>query len=86
MSKYCVIPEEVRFDIEMQLFDSFNSAYCNIYEHLGDIYTKEDLQDLKEYEKSYRKRLISDYLEGITVYTDEDIKRIREVLDSWWKQ
>lgn len=82
MTKYCVIPEEVRFDIEMQLFDRFNSEYCNMYEYLGDIYSKKDLRDLKEYEKSVRKWLISDYLEGITVYTEEDIKRIREYLNS----
>lgn len=33
MSKYCVIPEEVRFDIEMELYEKYNYSISKMYEY-----------------------------------------------------
>ena len=43
--------KDVLFQIDMQLYSEFNDKFCEINEHLGDVYTYKDLQDLENAEK-----------------------------------
>lgn len=79
MNKYCVIPEEVRFDIEMKLYIEYNDRLANMYDHL-EYYSLKDIKDLEELEKYDRKWMISDYLEGKKVYTKEELDKIHNYL------
>ena len=76
MTKYCVIPEEVRFDIEMELYFKYNDRLANMYDHL-EYYSLKDIKDLEELEKYDRKWMISDYLMGKRKYDKEHLKFIR---------
>lgn len=76
MSKYCVIPEEVRFDIEMELYEKYNYRISKMYEYLGDLYTLKDIKEVEEFEKYDRKWMISDYLMGKRKYTKRDLEEI----------
>lgn len=80
MSKNIIIPEEIRFDIEMELYFRYNSRLSNMYDHLGEYFTLKDIRELEKNEKEDRKWMISDYLEGKRIYTDEDIKKIHNYL------
>ena len=80
MSKYCIIPEEVDFDIDMELYEKYNYRIASMYDYLGDPYTMKEIRELEKQAKEERKWLVSDYLEGKRIYTDKDIKRIHNYL------
>lgn len=43
--------EKIMFDIAMQLYDEFNDKLCEINDHLGDVYSYRDLEDVEKAEK-----------------------------------
>lgn len=57
--------ELIAYDVEMQLYEEFNDKYCEINEHLGDIYTRADLHDVELCEKARRKELINAHINEI---------------------
>lgn len=57
--------ELIAYDVEMQLYEEFNDKYCEINEHLGDIYSRKDLEDLELCEKARRKELINKHINEI---------------------
>lgn len=79
MNKYCVIPEEVKFDIEMELYFRYNDRLANMYDHL-EYYSLKDIRELEKIEKEDRKWMISDYLEGKRLYSEEQINWIHNYL------
>lgn len=64
MSKWDYLPEEVKFHIDMILYDEFNQSFCNVQEYLGEVYSLRDLEDLQEAEESRREELVEGYLNG----------------------
>ena len=80
MSKNIIIPEEVDFDIDMELYEKYNYRIASMYDYLGDLYTMKEIRELEKQVKEERKWLVSDYLEGKRIYTDEDIKKIHKYL------
>ena len=77
MSKWDCLPEEVKFHIDMILYDEFNQSFCNVQEYLGEVYSLRDLEDLQEAEESRRKELVEGYLNG------EYEVNIQAVRDYW---
>lgn len=71
------LPEEVKFHIEMTLYDEFNRSFCNVQEYLDEIYSLRDLEDLQEAEELRRKELVEGYLNG------EYEVNIQAVRDYW---
>lgn len=59
------IKELVAYDVDMQLYNEFNDNFCKINQHLGDIYSRKDLEDLKLCEKARRKELINAHINEI---------------------
>lgn len=74
------IPEEVLFDIEMEVYDKYNHQIALMYDWLGEIYTHQDIKEMEELEKAYKKTLIQDYLEGKRKYSEGEILRIKNYL------
>lgn len=74
------IPEEVLFDIEMKSYMKYNHIIASMYDYLGEIYSSQDIEDVKSAQKYFEEQLKEDYLNGKLVYTEEDLKKIRE---SW---
>ena len=74
------IPEEVLFDIEMQSYMKYNDTIANMNDWLGELYSYQDVKDTEEAQKAFEEQLKEDYLNGKLIYTEEDLKKIRE---SW---
>ena len=72
------IPKEVLFDIEMQSYMEYNDRIANMYDYLGEIYSLQDIEDIKQAQKDYEERLKQDYLDGKLIYTKEDLENIRK--------
>lgn len=76
------IPEEVLFDIEMKSYMEYNDRIANMNEWVGELYSFQDIKDMEQAQKEYEEQLKQDYLDGKLIYTEEDLKEIRE---SWQK-
>lgn len=74
------IPEEVLFDIEMQSYMRYNDTIASMYDWLGELYSYQDIKDAEKAQEDFEEQLKEDYLNGKLVYTEEDLKKIRE---SW---
>lgn len=74
------IPEEVLFDIEMESYMKYNDTITSMYDWLGELYSIKDIKDMEEMQKDFEEQCKKDYLEGKRIYTEEDLKKIRE---SW---
>lgn len=74
------IPDEVLFDIDMQVYMKYNSQIANAYDHLGDYYSLKDIKEMEEAEEQYRQELIKDYLDGKIKYRPKDIQKIKDYL------
>lgn len=74
------IPEEVLFDIEMESYMRYNSQIANMYDWLGEIYTRKDIKEMEKAQKGFEEQCKKDYLEGKRIYSEEDLQKIRE---SW---
>ena len=74
------IPEEVLFDISMEVYEKYNSRIAAMYDYLGEIYTMQDIEEMKALEEAYEKKLIQDYLDGKRKYSDGKILAIRNYL------
>ena len=59
------IKELVAYDIEMQLYDEFNDKFCEINQHMGDIYSRKDLHNVELCEKARKKELIRNHINSI---------------------
>ena len=53
--------EKAEFEIAMILYDEFNDKFCEMYDWLGEIYSRQDIQDLKRCEKQREKELRKQY-------------------------
>ena len=71
------LPEEVKFHIDMTLYDEFNRSFCNVQEYLDEVYSLRDLEALQEAEASRRNELVEGYLNG------EYEVNIQAVRDYW---
>lgn len=71
------LKEDILFQIGMQLYNEFNDKLCEINEHLGDIYTYKDLQDVKEAEKERERNLLIEAVKELQkeIYRLQKIKR-----------
>lgn len=57
-----LLPADVQLEIDMILYDEFNSHFCSMEEYMDEIYTHRDLSDLSEAEKSRKKELVWKYV------------------------
>lgn len=67
----------ILFQIDMQLYDEFNDKFCEINEHLGDVYTYKDLQDLENAEKEKERTLLRKAIQK----QDTEINKLKELLE-----
>ena len=66
------IKDLVAYDVDMQLYMEFNDKFCSMNEHLGDIYSMKDIEELKECEKVRRKELIEEHINKIKELLEND--------------
>lgn len=74
--------EDILFQIDMQLYDEFNDKLCEINEHLGDIYTYKDLQDIKEAEKEKERSLLRKAIKELQKEIEELKLDLEEMIKS----
>lgn len=73
--------DDVLFDIDMQLYDEFNDKMCEINEHLGDVYSNKDLEDIKEAENAKERKLLREAVKQLQKEKNEINKLYQEAND-----
>lgn len=51
-------PKDILFDIDMQLYDEFNDKIATMNDHLGDIYSLRDVEEVEKAEKEKEIKLL----------------------------
>ena len=50
--------KDILFDIDMQLYDEFNDTIATMNDHLGDIYSLRDIEEVEKAEKNKEIKLL----------------------------
>lgn len=53
-----VMKNDILFQIDMQLYDEFNDTLATMNDHLGDIYTLRDVEEVEQAEKDKEIKLL----------------------------
>ena len=56
------IPEDIQLEIEMKLYEEFNDVIAMMEEWRGEIFTQQDITDMKRLKAAKKKELVKEYL------------------------
>lgn len=64
-------PKDILFDIDMQLYDEFNDKIATMNDHLGDIYSLRDVEEVKKAEKEKEIKLLREAVKKLQKEIEE---------------
>lgn len=68
------LKKDILFQIDMQLYSEFNDKFCEINDHLGDVYTYKDLENAEKEINKLKQE--NEQLKSELGYTGNHIPRI----------
>lgn len=74
-------PKDILFDIDMQLYDEFNDTIATMNDHLGDIYSLRDVEEVEKAEKEKEIKLLREAVKNLQIiikkqsYTNKKLRR-----------
>ena len=63
--------EDILFDIDMQLYDEFNDKIATMNDHLGDIYSLRDVEEVEKAEKEKEIKLLREAVKKLQKEIEE---------------
>lgn len=57
--------KDILFQIDMQLYDEFNDKLAEMNDHLGDVYSLRDVEDVEKAEKEMERRLLREAVKSL---------------------
>ena len=76
--------EDLIYQIEMMSYIAYNDQLCSINEHLGEIYTYQDLNDIEQAQLQYEKDLSYKVIKQLQYQLQQKeniIKEVREYIN-----
>ncbi len=64
-------PDDILFDIDMQLYDEFNDKIATMNDHLGDIYSLRDVEEVEKAEKEKEIQLLREAVRKLQKEVEE---------------
>lgn len=64
-------PKDILFDIDMQLYDEFNDKIATMNDHLGDIYSLRDVEEVEKAEKEKEIKLLREAVKKLQKEIEE---------------
>ena len=71
--------KDILFQIDMQLYDEFNDTIATMYDHLGDIYSLRDVEEVEKAEKEKEIKLLREAVRNLQKELDKKDKVIEEI-------
>lgn len=63
--------DDILFDIDMQLYDEFNDKIATMNDHLGDIYSLRDVEEVEKAEKEKEIKLLREAVRKLQKEVEE---------------
>jgi flagellar motility protein MotE (MotC chaperone) len=63
--------DDILFDIDMQLYDEFNDKIATMNDHLGDIYSLRDVEEVEKAEKEKEIKLLKEAVRKLQKEVEE---------------
>ena len=78
--------KDILFQIDMQLYDEFNDTIATMYDHLGDIYSLRDVEEVEKAEKEKEIKLLREAIKKLQADIEkrisfEVIKELKNKID-----
>ena len=64
-------PKDILFDIDMQLYAEFNDKIATMNDHLGDIYSLRDVEEVEKAEKEEEIKLLREAVRKLQKEVEE---------------
>lgn len=77
--------DKIEYDIDMQMYMEHNDKIASIYDHLGEVYGYQDLEDAKALEKHETFELYKKALKEKCEAIDKAIEYVEENITSFRK-
>ena len=73
--------KDILFQIDMQLYDEFNDKLATMNDHLGDIYSLRDVEEVEKAEKDKEIELLREAVRNLQKELDKSNKKINMCID-----
>ena len=69
---------DILFQIDMQLYDEFNDKLCEMNDHIGDIYSLRDIEEVEQAEKEKERKLLREAIRKLQEKNEELKEKLHE--------
>ena len=70
--------KDILFDIDMQLYDEFNDKLAAMNDHLGDVYSLRDVEEVEQAEKEKEIELLRGAIKELQKENQELKNKLKE--------
>ena len=81
-----LLEKDILFQIDMQLYDEFNDKIATMNDHLGDIYSLRDVEEVEQAEKEKEIKLLREAVkklqkenEELKEYIENEFKCVKDI-------
>ena len=75
------IKEDILFQIDMELYDEFNDTIATMNDHLGDIYSLRDIEEIEKAEKDKEIKLLREAIKKLQALYNKEKEKNKEYED-----
>jgi len=75
------LEKDILFQIDMQLYDEFNDKIATMNDHLGDVYSLRDVEEVEQAEKDRQIQLLREAVKKL----QEENKELKEYIENEFK-
>ena len=72
------LQRDILFQIDMQLYDKYNETIAGMNDHLGDIYTYRDIEEVEKAEREEKIYLLTRAIKDFQYKISKKIKELEE--------
>lgn len=79
------IKDDILFKIDMQLYDEFNDTIATMNDHIGDIYSLRDVEEMEQAEKEKERELLREAIRKLQK-ENEKCKKDYRILQAFYSK
>ena len=79
------LENDILFQIDMQIYDEFNDTIATMNDHLGDIYSYRDIEEVEKAEKEKEIKLLKEAIKKLQIENNKQ-KQLINLIDNYNKK
>ena len=80
MSEEELRKNDILFQIDMQLYDEFNDELATMNDHIGDIYSYRDIEEVEQAEKEKERKLLREAIRKLQKENEQKQETIDKIM------